>query len=299
MNLSHNNNFAIIAILIKSKILGGDASLSFISKMSYGSRSATDFGLIGEYTGTAGMQLSPLTPKIDGSAPLSRGEFYSIDETVSAENDSFGIFVVGYEKKINKLNLKVWDFYVDDIANNLFVEADYKIPLGKGKAIKLSAQVWNQDVSNDALDATYGGTMIGAEAVLKWGKIIGKVAYSTKDEGGLLNAWGSNPGYTSSIFSRNEYRSNVDAYKATLVYKPLKNLKIMLSHAEYGQSDMYNKKFKTAPMSDASETDMAIVYKPWKQVSFKLFNANRTSEYSTPSKDRTQNHTRLIMNYAF
>jgi hypothetical protein len=284
---------------LDGKILGGNASASFITKMAYGSRSAADFGLIGEYTGTAGMQLSPLTPTIDGKPPITRGEFYSIDETVSAENDSSGIFVLGYEKKIKKAKLKLWNFYVDDIANNLFVEADYKIPLGKGKAVKISAQVWNQDVSNETLEANYGGTMVGAEAVLKWGQVTGKLAYSTKDEGGLLNAWGSNPGYTSSIFSRNEYRSNVDAYKATLVYKPLKNLKLMLSHAEYGKSDMFNKKFDTAPMSDAKETDIAIVYKPWKQFSLKLFNANRTSEYSTPTKERTQNHTRLIMNYAF
>ena len=67
---------------------------------------------------------------------------------------------------------------------------------------------------------------------------VNKDAYETKDDGGLLNAWGANPGYTSSIFSRNQYRSNVDAYKATLVWMPMKGLKLVASHADYGQSDM-------------------------------------------------------------
>ena len=225
---------------------------------------------------------------------------YSIDETLKAgTTDSNGILVFGYEKKIKKLNIKVWDFLVDDVLNNIFVEADYKFPLGKGKGLKISGHIWNQDISNASYEEAYGGTLFGAEAVLKWGKVIGKLAYETKDDGGLLNAWGSNPGYTSSIFSRNEYRSNVDAYKATLVYMPIKGLKLMASYADYGKSDTFNAKYKSAPTDDASEMDLAIIYKPRADITLKLFNANRTSEYNSATKERTQNHTRLIMNFAF
>ena len=286
---------------LDGKVLGGNASLSYISKMSYGSRSAADWGLIGEFTGTGGMYAIPFDVDGPGAKPyLERGTYYDISDTLKPGTvDSDGMFVFGYEKKIKKFNFKVWDFLIDDVANNLFVEASYKFPLGKGKGLKLSAHVWNQDISNDAYEAAYGGTMIGAEAVLKWGPVIGKLAYETKDDGGLLNAWGANPGYTSSIFSRNEYRSNVDAYKATLVYKPMKGLKLMVSYADYGQSDTFNGKFKTAPTDDANEMDIAIIYKPRPDVTLKLFNANRTSEYKSATKDRTQNHTRLIMNFAF
>lgn len=286
---------------LDGKVLGGNASLSYISKMSYGSRSAADWGLIGEFTGTGGMYAIPFD--VDGAGPkpyLERGTYYDISDTLKPGTvDSDGMFVFGYEKKIKKFNFKVWDFLIDDVANNLFVEATYKFPLGKGKGLKLSAHVWNQDISNDFYEKNYGGTMIGAEAVLKWGPVIGKLAYETKDDGGLLNAWGANPGYTSSIFSRNEYRSNVDAYKATLVYKPMKGLKLMVSYADYGQSDTFNGKFKSAPTDDANEMDIAIIYKPRPDVTLKLFNANRTSEYNSATKDRTQNHTRLIMNFAF
>ncbi|HIP28758.1 MAG TPA: hypothetical protein EYG82_06230 [Sulfurovum sp.] len=287
---------------LDAKLFGGKASLSYISKMAYGSRAAADFGLIGENTGTAGMALSPFTnPKLF----RHRGTYYDISETV-LKNDSNGMFVLGYEKKIKKFNFRVWDFMIDDVANNLYVDASYKIPLGKGKGMKLSAQVWNQNIDNAFYDKNYGGTMVGAEAVVKWGKVIGKLAYTSKDEGGLLNAWGANPGYTSSIFSRNEYRGDVDAYKATLVYKPLKNLKFMVSYADYGQSSMNlngkkpdGTKFSRPSQTDATERDIAIVYKPLPQLTLKLFNADRTSEYSIAKKKRTQNHTRLIINYAF
>ena len=286
---------------LDADILGGNASLSYITKMSYGSRSAADWGLIGEFTGTAGMYAIPFD--VDGAGPkpyLERGTYYSIDETLKAgTTDSNGILVFGYEKKIKKLNIKVWDFLVDDVLNNIFVEADYKFPLGKGKGLKISGHIWNQDISNASYEKAYGGTLFGAEAVLKWGKVIGKLAYETKDDGGLLNAWGSNPGYTSSIFSRNEYRSNVDAYKATLVYTPIKGLKLMASYADYGKSDTFNAKYKSAPTDDASEMDLAIIYKPRADITLKLFNANRTSEYNSATKERTQNHTRLIMNFAF
>jgi len=285
---------------LDGNVLGGNASLSYITKISYGSRSAADWGLIGEFTGTAGMFAQPFfVPSKPAKPYLERGTYYGIDETLkSGTTDSKGILVFGYEKKIKKLDIKVWDFLIDDVLNNIFVEADYKFPLGKEKGVKLSAHVWNQNITNGAYEEIYGGTMFGAEAIVKWGPVIGKLAYETKDDGGLLNAWGSNPGYTSSIFSRNEYRSNVDAYKATLIYQPLKNLKLMISYADYGQSDMESPKFGL-PTDDAHELDMVVVYKPRGDISLKLFNANRTSEYNSSTKDRRQNQTRLIINFAF
>jgi len=280
---------------LDGKVLGGNASLSYITKMSYGSRSAADWGLIGEFTGTAGMVNTPFS---GSSSSLKRGTYYSIEDTLAPGTiDSNGILVFGYEKKIRKFDFKVWDFLIDDVANNIYAEGTYNFPLGQGKAFTLSAHVWNQNISNAAYEDTYGGTMLGAQAVLKWGQVIGKIAYETKDDGGLLNAWGSNPGYTSSIFSRNEYRSNVDAYKATLAYKPLKNLKFMVSYADYGQSGMNNK--WGLPTDDADELNMVVIYKARPDLSLKLFNSNRTSEYNSASNDRTQNHTRLIVNFAF
>lgn len=295
---------------LDGEVLGGNASIGFINKMAYGSRSAADFSLIGEFTKTAGMANPPFVGKPHA---LERGTFYSIEDTLGiGETDSSGILQVGYEKKKGMLNYSIWNQYIDDVANNIYAQASYKWPQGKGKVFKLSGHVWNQNISNDIYEANYGGTLLGAEALVKWGKFVGKLAYETKDDGGLLNVWGANPGYTSSIFSRNQYRSDVNAYKATFVWMPMKGLKFMASYADYGQSDMGAKVLSPAgigtvysPVDDATERDFVIVYKPRADLSFKLFNAVRTSEFNgiaTPTgaiKDRTMNQTRLIVNYAF
>jgi hypothetical protein len=285
---------------LDGKVLGGNASVGFINKMAYGSRSAADWGLIGEFTGTAGMFMKPFDT--GAGAYLKRGDYYSIDETLTAgTTDSDGILQFGYEKKKGMWDFSVWDQYIDDVGNNIYAQGSYKWPLGKGKVVKLSGHVWNQNISNSAYEEKYGGTLVGAQALVKWGKFVGKLAYETKDDGGLLNAWGANPGYTSSIFSRNQYRSNVDAYKATLAWMPMKGLKFVASYADYGQSDMpTGGNIKAAPNDDADELDLVVVYKPRPDLSFKLFNANRTSEYNgAGGKERTMNHTRLIVNFAF
>lgn len=290
---------------LDGKVLGGNASIGFINKMAYGSRSAADFGLIGEFTGTAGM----VNPPFEGKPhSLDRGTFYSIEDTLPVgKTDSNGILQVGYEKKKGMWNFSIWNQYIDDVANNIYAQGSHKFPLAPGKVIKLSGHIWNQNISNDNYDAKYGGTLFGAEALLKWGQFVAKAAYETKDDGGLLNAWGANPGYTSTIFSRNQYRSNVDAYKATLVWMPMKGLKFVAAYANYGKSDMGSKVLAPGgntttffPSDDADELDLVVVYKPRPDLSFKLFNANRTSEYNgAAGKDRTQNHTRLIVNFAF
>jgi len=285
-------------------LLGGNLSLSFITNMSYGSRSAADFGLIGEKTATGGMTISPFRT-LNGKS-LKRGSYYDISSTTTGTEKSSGIAVLGYEQKIGNLKLNLWDFKVDNILNNMYVEANYKINFGKKKVLFLSGQYLNQtidDLSLNTMGNEYGGILLGAQAKLKYNKLVLKLAYNNKDnEGGFYNAWGANPGYTSSIFSRNEYRDNVTAYKGTAVYHFAKNLKIMVSHANYGQSDMQlktSKGFKSS-QTDAVETDMAIVYKPRKNLMIKLFNANRTSEFDgIGTLPKTQNHTRLIANYKF
>jgi hypothetical protein len=290
-------------------VLGGNLSLSFITDMAYGSRSAADWGLIGEFTGTAGMVITPFSNKAGvhaSGATIERGAYNTISATTGGLVNSSGITVMGYERKFENLKLNIWDFKVDNILNNLYVEADYKIKLGKGKAFVLSGQYLDQKMDTTALNVngnSYGGAFYGAQAKLKINKLVLKAAYNKKDdEGGLYNAWGSNPGYTSSIFSRNEYRDGVKAVKMTAVYSFAKNLKLMVSQAKYSQSEMKLK--GQASVSGAKETDIAIIYKPRKNVMLKLFNANRTSEFDGVVlggnvQDRTQNHTRLIANYAF
>jgi long-subunit fatty acid transport protein len=124
----------------------------------------------------------------------------------------------------------------------------------------------------------------------------------------MLNAWGGDPGFTSSIFSRNEYRENVTAFKIGGRYKITPKLTLKGGYANYGQSDTsapakvlkVAATGRVAPQTDATELDIALIWKPKKNVMLKLFHANRTSEYEgANSKDLTQAHTRLIGVYKF
>ena len=265
----------------------GNLSFAYIDKMAYGSRSVTDYSLIGEQTGTAGMMLSPLSSINNQDPAIIRGDYYSIEDTVTGVTSSSGIAVVGYNGKLNGNSLKIWDFKAIDILNNIYVETDYKL---SSIATKISAQVLHQSIDESSLKSTHGGTMYGVKSNTKFDNIMLELAYNSKDSGGILNPWGMNPGYTSSIFSRNEYRADVDAYKVSVSYKLDSKSKFMVSHADYGQSSM------SGAVREAYETDMVFVYKPMKNVMVKLFNANRQSE---KADSKTQNHTRIVANYSF
>jgi len=279
---------------VEKNVDGANLSFSYITKMAYGSRSAADFGLIGEFTGTAGMQLNPFKD-------VQRGKYISMRDVVG--EDTMGIAVFGAEKSFEDFNIKVWDYYAQNAGNNFYAETEIPLYFKKGYGLGVHFQFLNQKVDK-AFKDTYGGNFYGVKFNTQMKKLKVNFAYNKKDnQGGFHNPSGANMGYTSSIFSRNEYRSGVDAYKITAMYPIMKGLKVIASHAEYGQSDMTLKRKGGKPalssQTDAKESNLIVVYKPMKNLSLKLFNANRTSEFSTAAKERTQNHTRLIVNYNF
>jgi hypothetical protein len=293
MQITHVPNLFEYA-RVDTNLMDTDLSLAYITGMSYGSRSAADFGLIGEFTGTGGMVLNPFKD-------VERGKYYKISDIM--DNDTTeGVLVFGMKRRFETFRIEAWDFYIKDILNDLYLEAEYPFYDNKGYAAGLHFQYLYQDV-DEKYDAEYGGGFYGVKLSTKIKKLKLNIAYNKKDDGGgILNPSGANPGYTSSIFSRNEYRSDVSAYKISLLYPIMKNLKIIASYANYGQSNMTLKqKDKLALVSqrDADETNIVLVYKPMKNLTFKLFNAQRTSEFSTKDNERKQNQTRLIVNYNF
>jgi hypothetical protein len=274
-----------------------------VTEMSFGSRSMTDFGLIGEGTKSAGAATK--------TSALGQAEFHDIGKATFGKNgkDTKGITVVNVEFKPSKtLKFNIWDYYADDIANNIYLQADKTIPL-KGQKLKFSGQYLTQS----AVGATLGGdidfNMLGVKASLgnkQWG--VFAAANKSSGDTAMLNAWGGDPGFTSSIFSRNEYRENVTAFKVGGRYKITPKLTLSGGYADYGQSDTSApaKVLKVAAtgrvvsQTDAIELDIALTWKPQKNVMLKLFHANRTSEYDGANgKDLTQAHTRLIGVYKF
>lgn len=273
-----------------------------ITDMSFGARAMTDFALIGEGTGTAGAAIK--------SSIIGQAEFHDISTATGfTDEDTNGITVVNAEYDATKnVKLALWDYHVDDIANNIYFQVDGTVPLS-GKKIKLSGQYLTQSETGSELAGDLDFSMAGLKASIgnkKWGAFV---AYNTSSgDTAMLNAWGGDPAYTSTIFSRNAYRQEVDAYKVGGRYKVLDNLTVKVGYANYGQSETLApaKVIKVAtsgfvaPVTDADELDIVFIWKAQKNLMLKLFHANRTSEYDgTNGKDLTQAHTRLIGVYKF
>lgn len=289
---------ASTTVFSKTKI-----GIAQITDISFGARSMTDFGLIGEGTKSAGAAIK--------TSNIGQAEFHDIYKatTGKTDNSTNGITVLNLEYKPTKsIKLALWDYYVDDIANNIYFEVDGGIPL-TGKKIKLSAQYLTQSETGSKLAGDLDFNLAGLKASIgnkNWGAFA---AYNTSSgDTAMLNAWGGDPAYTSSIFSRNAYRENVNAFKVGGRYKIMKGLVIKGGYANYGQSDTLApaKVLKVAPtgkvaaVTDAVELDIVLIWKAQKNLTLKLFHANRTSEYDgTNGKELTQAHTRLIGIYNF
>ncbi len=271
-----------------------------ITDMSFGARSITDWALIGENTGSAGAAVNTIT--------LGQAEFHDIYTATTGKTDqnTNGITVLNAEFDATKnIKLAFWDYYVDDIANNIYLQADATIPL-TGKKLKLSGQYLTQSETGDKLAGDLDYSMAGLKASIgnkKWGAFA---AYNTSSgDTAMLNAWGGDPAYTSSIFSRNAYRQEVDAYKVGGRYKIIDSLTVKVGYANYGQSETISPKVPliggpATPLTDAEELDIVFIWKAQKNLMLKLFHANRTSEYDgTNGRELTQAHTRLIGVYKF
>lgn len=291
-----------------------------IAQMSFGSRAMADWGLIGERTGTAGVATRLYNdPKNDpfyggaDAALVEQAEFYSMSEAAgfggSEGRSVLGLTYTGVEN----LKADAWIYHAYDIANDFYAELNYDIPVAEGMKVKLSGQYLMQKDTGDSLAGDIDFNMYGAKVALgtkKWGVFAAFNSSGDKNngtEGQYFNAWGADPAYTSSIFSRNAYREDVDAYKIGAHYVIMKGLKLMVSYADYGKSKTEQNSLDASANkvagNDAYEVDTVLVYKPCKKWMFKIFNARRLSEYDSttaPSTDGArQNHYRAIASYTF
>jgi hypothetical protein len=275
-------------------------NLGQITRMSYGSRTATDFSLIGEKTGTAGVVQAVVG---QGSGDLVQAEFHSLAEGANIDENTNGMTVAGATYTgVKGLTTSLWNYYAWDIVNDLYAEVEYKYPVMKGTNLTVSAQYLAQTEVGDAHAGDKDFNMMGAKAKIGNKKWSACIAYNKSNDGdsAFFNAWGADPAYTSSIFSRNAYRQDVSAYKIGAHYTIMKGLKIIASYANYGQSKTKGWGSLYAS-NDAYEADIALVYKPTKAWTLKVFNAIRVSEYNDDSTigELKQNHIRAVGVYKF
>ncbi|UPT76937.1 OprD family porin [Sulfurovum sp. XGS-02] len=302
-------NFYEAYMLGAEKVNGFSFELGYISRMSYGSRAATDWGLIGEKTKTAGVARPMETQSATG---IAQAEFHDLAEGAGVNEDTNGMTVAGATYTgIKGLKVSLWDYYAWDIANMLYADVDYKFPVAKGTNLALSAQYLQQDEIGDKLAGTLNYSLTGVKANIGNKKWSVYAAYNKSNDedndgntlikSGFLNAWGTDPAYTSSLFSRNAYRQDVSAYKVGGHYTIMKGLKLMASYANYGKSKTTGYAgLNLVASNDATETDIILAYKPTKAWTIKVFNAIRTSEYdSSAVVEKKMNHFRVIASYNF
>lgn len=302
------NKVSLVPNLFEAAVLSTEAVivdttliLAHVEKMSFGSRSMADGGLIGEYTGTAGALKPPMG---------DRGDFQDIETVAGMKTSTNGITTLAaINTSIPNTTVALWDYYAHDILNIIYGQVDHKIKLKGIGGLTLSGQYLHEGDIGDFAD--HSSDMFGVKASLgnkKYGAIY--AAYNHSGDEATINPWGGDPAFTSSIFSRNAYRADVDAWKIGGKYKILKNLIVSTSYADYGQSTTTGFQ-KTAtglkpltPTTDATEVDLVIVYKPLKALTLKLMAAQRVSEYDGFTlggsvKDYEQEHLRLIVNYKY
>lgn len=282
-----------------------------ITKIAFGSRAAADYGLIGEATTTGGAVVK-FQENVGANRTHDSARFYDIG-VAAGLTDTDGRTVLGATYTgIKNLKADLWAYHSDDIANDYYGELGYTIPISEDMKLKLNAQYLMQKDTGDALAGDKDFSMLGALVALE-GKSWGIYAAANKSgdeedvatEMGYFNAWGADPAYTSTIFSRNAYRDDVDAYKIGGHYIIMKGLKFMVDYAEYGKSDTVS--YPTNPdltaNDDAYEVDIALNYKHNEHWFFRVFNARRVSEYNGITAggitERRQNHYRVVASYTF
>jgi len=302
-------NFYEAYALGTKAISGLNLGITHINKISYGSRAATDWSLIGEKTKTAGVS-RPMYQQSTASG-VEQTKFTNMGHAAGTAESTNGITALNATYTgIKNLKISIWDYYAHDISNNIYAEVTYKMPVMKGTKLALNAQYLSQSETGDKLMGTLNYSMYGAKAHIgnkKWSVYAAYNQSNDKDnEGnakigsGFLNSWGADPAYTSSLFSRNAYRQDVGAYKIGGHYAIMKGLKFKAGYANYGQSKTEGYLNGTLSQEDATEFDMMLIYKPAKAWTFKIFNAIRTSEYNDAGgKEYEMNHVRLVAWYDF
>lgn len=279
-----------------------------ITKLSYGSRAAADSGLIGENTGTAGAVAGLIRPE----PLLHQAEFYDMSTIAGFDTSTRGRTLIGATYSLNQnLQADLWLYHSDEIADDLYAELVYRLPLQNSADVKLQTQYLAQQETGAALAGERAFSLFGGRVSYtskEWG-VFGAFNISADNDnaiaGQYFNPWGADCAYTSTIFSRNAYRTDVQAYKVGGEYLIFKGLQYTLEYASYGKSKstMGNIASKIA-LSDAFEVDNILVYKPAEAWMFKIFHAYRVSEFDGwaavgITSERKMSHVRVIAQYAF
>ena len=272
-----------------------------IEKMAYASRTPVEYGMIGEATLTAGSTQSGID---------TRGDFRDIGSQTLADDskNTDGVYVFAVENSsFENTKLRAWNFYANDIINMFYLDANYK---NTSSPYSISAQYLRVDTVGENLASSLvdanSAYMLGLKGTYTYTKSLFYLAYNHSGDAKILNPWGGDPAYTSSIFSRNAYRANVDAYKVGFDYSVTDDFKIKNSYAYYGKSTTEGTFVPSRPLeavslpdTNAMEYDMVFLYNITKKFHFLGLISYKTSEYYYANKTVEFVDVDMVVTYSF
>lgn len=315
-----------------------------ITKIQYGTRSVTDKNMIGDsgygVTAGAGAGLIPATfsttTGLPTNTPSGKEEFQDMSNALYGANkvDSSGVTTLGIDYKKGNINIRAWDYYAHEIMNTIYADVEYKMDTGAAK-LTLGAQILKQDdvgglntnknitgsisplvagtgpsystviSRNGEIDAMLWGLQAKADI----GNFSVSAAYNQNKDGHIINPWGGDPGYTSMIFARNEYRADTNAYKLGAEYDfkdlGIPGLKFIVNHAAYDtdvqasavsiNDGSFNASLQRNEKTDVQDYILHYAVPSVKGLWFRLFNEQRDNG----TKNFEHGHTRLIANLSF
>ncbi|MDD2449158.1 MAG: OprD family outer membrane porin [Sulfurimonas sp.] len=259
------------------------------------------------------------------------------------DNDN-GLIALGVEYgQEGPIAARVWDYYAKDMFNTIYADIDYKMKLSAAN-LMFSAQVLHQKDVGNFTDSGAGAafkaeqTVVGIshtpsqqdplyktrlsesdggidalyfalQAKAKIKDFVFIAAYSKNTKGHVIDPWGGNFGYTSTIFSRNENRADTDAYKLGFNYDfknlGLEGLQFIYNYGSY-KSDVEATNYfvnnawtgmSGTHTENSDEHDFHLFYQvpSYKKMWVRLFHVERKND----TRKYNQAHTRLVANVAF
>ncbi len=174
-------------------------SMAHITKMQYGTRAATDAGLIGDsaYAITAGTGYGFVAPTVNGTTGnvttvgTGKESFLSMDTAIMGKNgtvnrmDTAGVTSIGIDYKKGDFKARVWDYYAHEMYNTIYADAEYKLNAGPAK-VTLGAQFLKQDDIADFATSA-GGTALKTVTTVR-GVKSNPLYYTKLSDGGEIDA---------------------------------------------------------------------------------------------------------------
>ena len=214
----------------------------------------------------------------------------SLDTTVAGNyyqnTSSDGLYIgnIRYENR-DGLRLDVWDYYLENIFNLGYVEANYLHPFGSAE-LSYGLQYIHQRQSGDGgngednLNPTNSNKaksymqegekskVYGVKAAMKYEQSKLTFAYNrTMDDGRFLfpREWGKEPFFTFQKRERSDGSGNCHAWLMTLEHnfaaQGLRNLDIIAGYGEYSKSDPKEWKYNKYGLPSYAQWNIDLFYR--------------------------------------